>query len=1023
MHRVFLKSVGLSAAALLSCLGSSAHAQFVQSTGADVIVGELPDLSNYSSLGGIDAFAVGTTSCNQGSVPLLWFTGGTDNRHPVIGQNAFRLANGRFEQLGQAWLKHGFTALQGTVCVSEFGFPCQATGGTTLGIGCSDPYSSGLNGGQSGLGPKWQVNASAGLFPYPFASPVFTGSIARRLQVATTDFDPATNPGARFFVEGQYVVVDDAAAGNKSNNASWREVTFTATAMNFAGGGTTHRREPAIFAWKAIDPAVVINIRDVANDGRYIVACRVTQSGPNFTYEYALQNLDSHRCAGTFTVPFPNGTSVNSLGFHDVMYHSGEPNSVDTDWTPTTSATQVSWAGAAYAGTPPVYTTSGFFVTGFTAGTGNDHSANVLRWGTLFNYRFTTTVAPLLGTVQVGLWRPGTPTSISMVVPTPGGATIGASSGTCCTGDTCSIAATPSACAGTFGTVGGTCSPNPCSSGACCIAGVCSITSFAGCAGTYSGGAACSPNPCPQPSGACCVAGICATVTQASCSGAYLGNGSSCSPNPCANNDFCTNAVALCDNAAVFTTNVGATTEAGASCTGLSGADLWFRYAPSGTTGTVSVTFTTDNAQITGGTTNFDTVLSLFGSCGGAQLACDDDGGTNPGLSSRMTFTLNRGQTYYVRVAGFASATGNVSVMVIGGGGTGCSASGSCCIGSACTQTILSACSGTWTQGGACSPSPCDISGSCCSAGNCSVSGQTSCIGTFTAAGTCTPNPCPPLNDDCNNRAGLGLGTQAFDTTNATTDGIVHNPTCLFFGTDQTFKDIWYNHPSSANGTLIIDTCGSAYDTKIAVYNGGGCLDFATRLLACNDDATGTPPTGCGPSSLNSWVSIPVVAGQNYTIRIGGFNTIGGAGQVTLTLVPNAATGSCCAADGSCAVSTQANCATTWTTGGVCSPNPCPQPSGACCCGSSCTLTLPAACTGTNQSFAGSGTACTPYSNTVPCCRGDYNKSAGIVSVQDIFDFLSGYFAGDACADTNDSGPANSVQDIFDFLAAYFGGC
>jgi len=42
--------------------------------------------------------------------------------------------------------------------------------------------------------------------------------------------------------------------------------------------------------------------------------------------------------------------------------------------------------------------------------------------------------------------------------------------------------------------------------------------------------------------------------------------------------------------------------------------------------------------------------------------------------------------------------------------------------------------------------------------------------------------------------------------------------------------------------------------------------------------------------------------------------------------------------------------------------------------------------------------------------------------VQDIFDFLTAYFASSALADVNGSG-AVTLQDIFDFLAFYFGGC
>ena len=56
------------------------------------------------------------------------------------------------------------------------------------------------------------------------------------------------------------------------------------------------------------------------------------------------------------------------------------------------------------------------------------------------------------------------------------------------------------------------------------------------------------------------------------------------------------------------------------------------------------------------------------------------------------------------------------------------------------------------------------------------------------------------------------------------------------------------------------------------------------------------------------------------------------------------------------------------------------------------------------------------------CCPADFNHSGPPPTVQDIFDFLAAYFAGDTAADFNRVGGL-SVQDIFDFLAAYFTGC
>jgi hypothetical protein len=53
-------------------------------------------------------------------------------------------------------------------------------------------------------------------------------------------------------------------------------------------------------------------------------------------------------------------------------------------------------------------------------------------------------------------------------------------------------------------------------------------------------------------------------------------------------------------------------------------------------------------------------------------------------------------------------------------------------------------------------------------------------------------------------------------------------------------------------------------------------------------------------------------------------------------------------------------------------------------------------------------------------CRADYNRMGG-VTVQDIFDFLNGWLAGNAAANFN-GGPLD-VQDIFDFLNEWMTGC
>lgn len=75
--------------------------------------------------------------------------------------------------------------------------------------------------------------------------------------------------------------------------------------------------------------------------------------------------------------------------------------------------------------------------------------------------------------------------------------------------------------------------------------------------------------------------------------------------------------------------------------------------------------------------------------------------------------------------------------------------------------------------------------------------------------------------------------------------------------------------------------------------------------------------------------------------------------------------------------------------------------------------------------FTAAGSVSTPklamYDCPAPECIADYNAD-GIISVQDMFSFLAGWFSGESIADTNRNSEF-TVQDIFDFLALWFVGC
>ena len=389
-------------------LAASITAPPVTTLGPDVIVGDVLDLASWGTGVATDgasvaAYSIGTTSCNIGDANILWIA--NNNQHPVIGQNLYRIANNRMEMIGQSWLKHGFTALTENLCAT-----CSGQGGAVLGVGCSDPYTAGLNGSQSRLGPKSHVNATTGFYPYPFTTPggsymvppAAQATIGRRLQVLPAELNVLN---AQYVSECQYITADDASyidtapgpfqnkAHNGLNNVSYRRVNGTFGSFI----GATVRTQPAVMAWQALDPTVVVNSYDYQEGNvvcRYWVGAKVVSNGNGtWTYNYMLFNLNSDRSAASFTIPLSNVTT--SAPFSRVpRYHSGEVASMSTAWVNSGSPSQIAWA------TPQTHA--------------QNVNASALRWSTSATFAFTASTAPTTGAATLAFFKPGTGATLTL---------------------------------------------------------------------------------------------------------------------------------------------------------------------------------------------------------------------------------------------------------------------------------------------------------------------------------------------------------------------------------------------------------------------------------------------------------------------------------------------------------------------------------------------------------------------------------------------------------------------------------
>lgn len=387
--------------------------------GPDVIVGDLSGLAQFGSSSGTQVgLAVGTDSCNAGVVPLNWLAL-PNNDHPVIPQNLYRMSadTTRFEQVGQSSVKHAFTALQQNIC----GFGCSSTASTTLGSGCSDPYTASLNAGSNNaLGSRAWINPYTGAYPRgDSATPpnTHTGHShtgpSHRILVEMADLNTTLNTGATYYAEAQYVTPHEYAwcvahpgECNMSNNASYRQYSVSGTtSFTFAAVGSTQRMKPAITAWTG---ASVKEFQPDSADGIGYIGYKVTNpSAGVWHYEYAIYNQNLDRAIQSFSVPLGAGTPLTNIGFHAPPQHpawtaDGTPGSAgysSTAWTPTQTSNALTWTSETLAQNP---------------------NANAIRWGTLYNYRFDSNRPPVFTSATVGFFKTGAPIIVSVQAPDPG---------------------------------------------------------------------------------------------------------------------------------------------------------------------------------------------------------------------------------------------------------------------------------------------------------------------------------------------------------------------------------------------------------------------------------------------------------------------------------------------------------------------------------------------------------------------------------------------------------------------------
>lgn len=391
-------------------------------------------------------------------------------------------------------------------------------------------------------------------------------------------------------------------------------------------------------------------------------------------------------------------------------------------------------------------------------------------------------------------------------------------------------------------------------------------------------------------------------------------------------NDQCAGAIELTAGVPVTMNTANATTNSDPvpTCQPQFGGGIWFSFTPS-TNGVVSI-----------GTAGSDlnTAMEVYtGTCGElTPLGCSFDNGTPAGPQARVQFLGIGGTKYLILVGGWYGVlkTGNIRILALEGtlandgcagaipmtegvtyeintipatttGDPGAACSGALGNGVWYTFTpahngvvLISTCGSDYDtmlqvftgNCGALSPVPegCnDNDGPGCPGLQSAVSfngtaGTTYRILAGGANGSTgdliirATVEAPLANDYCTGAVAMVEGmvyTQSTATATSTGDYFPGN----------FLKTVWYAFTPATNGIVTISTCGSDYDTELAV-GAGNCPSLGLQTDGMNhDNGPACPGTAASVSFRGS-------AGINYIIAVGGVNGATGTLKIQATVSP-----------------------------------------------------------------------------------------------------------------------------------------